>query len=366
MLRRLLSLGIVLLTVRSLSAQTQPTAQQREVIEWVIRSLISEQKQDWSDWSTAADRRVVLLANETMALPEFAADDYQLAYALRTLRAERSGLYTQLKDAPVVDLGTWKPELPNHCGYENAALPEVNVVPARTLARHFSGEGLDASVALVIRMSNPVFSTDGSTAAVYAEAVGSHVENSYRQLISLTRKGDRPGEWDAMIHNARLLPPAEAAPQEREIGATDRAVMTVALQWLKTTRGEFDLVGLADFPPPPSEWRRREREAESPFEAPEAALAQLSRRNREQLVFDTSIFSVTGVRNLAAHDSRIWSRPSVLVSLPAYDRDIAILSLTYRTSDEAPATANYLLVVRRSGEQWSIVWTTVREGVIIS
>ncbi len=365
MLRRVLSLAIVL-SVSSLSAQPNPMPQQKEIIEWVIRSLIEQQKQDWNDWSASADRRVVLLANETIALPTFAADDYGLNYALESLNAEGSDLSTQLRSARIVDLGTWKLAPHRRCGREDEAFPQLNVVPARTLIRTFKGEGLDSSVALVIRISTPVFSKDGLAAAVYAEAIGSHVENSHRQLISLTRKRDSPGEWDAMIHSDRLFPTAKPMPQEREINTSDRAAITAALQWLVTKRGEFDLVGLADFPPDPTEWRRRERESESSFEVPEATLAQLCRRNSEELVFDPSIFAIEGVRSLAADDKRVWSRASVLVSLPAYDGDVAILNMTYRTSDEIPETADYLVLMRRSSGNWSVVWTAVQEGVIVS
>ena len=365
MLHRVLSLAIVLLTVCSLSAQANPTAQEKEVIEWVIRSLIEQQKHDWDDWSAPADRRVVLVAGETIPFPTFADNDDGLKYALEALKAERSDLYTQLRTASIVDLGTWKPAPPTRCGQQDETFPQVSVVPARTLARTFKGEGLDVSVAPVIRASTPVFSKDGRAAAVYAEAIGSHVENSHRQLISLTRKSDRPGEWDAMIYNDRLFSPAKPMAQEREISTTDRAAMTAALQWLVTKQGEFDLVGLTDFPPDPAEWRRQ-RESEPLFEVPEATLAELSRRNGEELVFDPSIFSIKGVRNLAADDKRIWSRPSVLVSLPAYDGDVAILSITYRTSEEIPETAGYLVLMRRSNGEWSVVCTAVQEGVIVS
>lgn len=363
---RVLSLAILLLTVCSLAAQTNPAPQEKEVIEWVIRSLIQQQKYDWSDWSAPADRRVVLVANETIPFPTFDDDDYVLKYAVESQNAEWGDLDTQLRSASIVDLGAWIPAPPNRCGHEDDAFPQVNVVPARTLTRTFEGEGLDASAALVIRMSTPVFSTDGRAAAVYAEAIGSHVENSRRQFISLTRKRDRPGEWDAIIHSDRLLSPAVPLPQEREISTTDRAAMAAALQWLVTERGEFDLVGLTDFAPDPAQWRRRQRESESPFDVPEATLAQLFRRNGDGRVFDASIFAIKGVRNLAADDERIWSRPSVLVSLPAYAGDVAILSITYRTAGEIPETAGYLVLMRRSGGEWSVAWTTVQKGVIIS
>jgi hypothetical protein len=142
--------------------------------------------------------------------------------------------------------------------------------------------------------------------------------------------------------------------------------MTAALQWLTRKHGEFDLVGLTDSTPEPAECRRLQRESRSPVEVPEVTLAQLSRRNEEVLEFDTSIFSINGVRNLAAGDTRVWSRPSVLVSLPAYDGDVAILSMTYRTASEIPETATYLVVMRRSLGDWSVVWSTVQEGVIVS
>jgi len=185
----------------------------------------------------------------------------------------------------------------------------------------------------------------------------------------MTRKSDhnRPGEWDAMIQSDHLFPPAKPIGQEREISAIDRAVMTAALQWLVAKRGAFDLVGLADSPPAASDWHSRQGESDPSFDVPESTLAQLSRRNSEELEFDTSLFSVKGVRNLTATDDRIWTRPSVLVSLPAYDGDdVAILSMTYRTSGDIPETADYLVLLRRANGEWSVVSTTVQEGVIIS
>ncbi len=354
MLERLPSLVIVLLSVCSLSAQTNPTPPETEVIERVIRSLIEQQRHDWDDWSNAADRRVVLVANETIPFPALAGDD--MRFAVETLKAERNDLYTQLRSASIIELGTWKSE----------DLPQIKVVSAPELAPTFAGEGLDAAVGLVIRVSTPVFSKDGRTAAVYAEAIGSHVENAHRQLIVLTRKSDRDGEWDAVIDGGRLFSSPKPTAQEREISATDRAAMTAALEWLVTKRGAFDLVGVTDFPPDPAEWRRRQRESKASFEVPEPTLAELFRRNSEVLEFEPSTFSIKGVRKRAPGDKRTGSRPSVLVSLPAYGGDIAILSMTHRTSDDTPRTATYLVVMRRSGARWSVVWTTVREGVIVS
>ncbi|HYI08466.1 MAG TPA: hypothetical protein VEK57_05320, partial [Thermoanaerobaculia bacterium] len=175
MLRRVLTFAIAL-TAFSLSAQPNPTPTEKEIIEWATRSLIEQRKHDWNDWSTSADRRVVLLANETIAFPTFAGSDYGLTYALESLNEERSDLSTQLRSARIVNLGTWKPAPPTRCGNEDEASPQVNIVPAQTLTRAFKGGAFDGSVALVIRMSTPALSTDGRAAAVYAEAIGSHVE----------------------------------------------------------------------------------------------------------------------------------------------------------------------------------------------
>ncbi len=367
MLHRLTGLAIVLLLAWALTAQPNPSAQEREVIEWVIHSLIQEQQYVWRDWSGAGDRRVVLIADRTIPFPTFADDDYGLNYAAEKLKTEQANLYAQLRSASIIDLGTWTPASPNRCGQDDELYPTLRVVQARMLSPVFSGKPLGVTAALAIRLSTPVFSGDGRTAAVYVEAVGSHVDNSERQLISLKRKNDGPAEWDALIQSDRLFPPAKATAQERQISSVDRAVMTAALQWLVTKQGEFDLVGLADFSPSPAEWNLRQRESNSSFDIPESTLAQLARRNGESFDFDPSIFSIKGVRNLPTGDHRIWSRPSVLVSLPAYDgSNVAILSMTYRTSSDIPETANYLLILRRSNGEWMVVSMTVQDGVIVS
>lgn len=367
MLHRSITLGTVLMLAWTLQAQTHPTAQEKEVIEWVVHSLIQQQRYLWSDWSRPEDRRVVLVADRTIPVPTFSDDDYGLSYAVDSLKTKYNDLYGNLRNAGLIELGSWRPAAPTSFCQQDDSYPEVKVVPARTQMQAFKGAPIPDTVALVIRFSTPAFSRDGRAAAVYAEAIGSHADNSERQLITLTRKDARPDEWDAVIQSDRLFPLPEATAQERRISTVDRSVMTAALQWLVEKRGEFDLVGLADFAPSPAAARLTLRESNVSFDIPESTLAQLDRRNAKMLEYDPSIFAIKGVRDLPTGDTRIWSRPSVLVSLPAYDgSDVAVLNLTYRTSSAVPETATYLMVLRRSNDEWTVVSTCVEEGVIVS
>ena len=109
-----MNLTVLLLLARTLSAQASPSAQEKEVVEWVIRSLIQQQKYSWNDWSRLSDRRAVLISNLTIPFPKFADDDYALNYAAESLKAQRGDLYAQLGTAPKhrhrrVDTGTGLP-----------------------------------------------------------------------------------------------------------------------------------------------------------------------------------------------------------------------------------------------------------------
>jgi len=122
-----------------------------------------------------------------------------------------------------------------------------------------------------------------------------------------------------------------------EVSAMDRAAITDALRWLLAKRGEFDLVALTDIPPTPVEWRLSQKESPSPISVPESALAQLSRRNSDPLSF----------RYLDLLHQRV-------------------LSLTHRTADVVPDVSEYFVVLRRGAEGWSVIWSYVRESVIVT
>ncbi len=349
-------------------AQTSPSAIQREIITRAVHSTIDRQKTEWDDWKNADDHRVVLLADETMPFPKFADGDAMEYRA--SIFMENRALSSQLEKAPILTLRDWKLIPRSDCSGTPEALPAVRLVPPSTIERVFKGKPLDPSVALAIRMTTPVLSPDGRQAALYLEYVGSHVDDSGRQLTTMSRN-DRPSEWDDINEIGRLLPIDAATPQECEISVDDRAVMTSALTWLTSQKGHFDLLGLFDRGGSPSDWRYQLRSGDCHVDVGEGTLAQLQRRNTAEQTFDPSTLPIAGVRTLDVGDSRIWSEPSVLVSLPAYGNDIAILFMTYRTASRKPEdiveTSSYLVVVRRSDSgSWSVVWTNVLESVMIT